>query len=195
MSFPTTPRIIIIIIIIRSSSAPVVGSNPVKPWYQVCEVRPKGELNQHPEDTANQCYTTLDIPREGPTTTEMWTVTVESGRSAHEEVVAVGWARDVEEAGRVLEKGVAAHTAPLEARTAYTYSSDYQPISCTYTADARRHWWDIVEVALEPLKTYGIAAGQSWREEDMAARVEEALHMVRRGKGLLTQEEKEAQER
>jgi hypothetical protein len=186
MSFPTTTHLII-----RASSAPVLGSNPTKPWYQVCEVHPKGEPSQHPEDTANHCYTTLEIPREGPSTSEMWTVTFESGRSAHEEVVVVDWARGVEDAGRILEKGV----EPLGVRRAYTYDSHYQTTACTYVAAARRYWWDLVEVELEPLKKYGIAAGQDWRREDMAWRVREALDMVRRGKGCLTQGEKEARER
>jgi hypothetical protein len=54
------------------------------------------------------------------------------------------------------------------------------------------YWWDIMEVKLESLKTYGVRDPEYEKDrvEEMREREKEGLKMARRSRGELTEEER-----
>jgi hypothetical protein len=160
-----------------------------------------------PEDNANYCYTVISVPRVGDQTEEFWNVKIEESGCANEGLIVEGWGHDKAGAGELLYKSVMEHVCPIERANNINIKerSLFDPSMITYHSEymvSKEHseepedewfWWDIVEVKLEPVKTYDIinAEYEKARVEDMKEREKEGLEMARRSRGELTEEERE----
>jgi hypothetical protein len=156
------------------------------------------------EDTANSRYTTIHTPRIGQQTEETWKIKMEFSGNANDGFVIAGWTHNKASAGDMLEKSVREHVEPheqrnnIKIRTSTVRDADFVVKSCAYVipedslngSEKMWYWWDIKEVKLEPLKSYGIQKWEKGRAEDMKDREKEGLDMVRKSMGEVTEQER-----
>jgi hypothetical protein len=133
----------------------------------------------------------------------MWNIKMEFSANANDSFMIAGWTHDKASAGEQLENGVHEHVEPheqrnnVEVRTSTTRDTDFVVKSSAYVIPEEGleelevwFWWDILEVKLEPLKSYGIKDWETDRAEDMKDRDMKGLDMARKSKGEFTEQER-----
>jgi len=188
-------------IVIKSSATLVPGSDtsaPPRPYRRLADVGPNGLPADFPEDTQNQRYATLQVPRQGEATEEQWNIKMEYSKLANQTLQIMNWAHNKILAGRMLEDGVDAHIAQLGTSKSKTITRDasFNAVTSTYKSNNSFEdvwfWWDVIEVPLRPLKSYGVQdpIWEQDRVKDLEARERDALDMVRRSRRGFTEEER-----
>lgn len=148
-----------------------------------------------PEDNQNHKYATLQVPRQGDATEEQWNIKMEYSKLASQSLEITNWARNKILAGRMLEDSVNAHIAQLGTNKNETITRDgsFNAVTSTYKSNNGIEdlwfWWDVIEVPLRPLKSYGVQdpIWEQDRVKDCEAGEIDALDMVRRSRGEFTE--------
>jgi hypothetical protein len=187
-------------LVIKSSATLVPGcesSTPRRPYSRLADVGPNGMPEDSSEDNQNYRYTTVQVIRGGEHTKEKWNIKIEYSGDANDDVSIVDWAFNKTLAGSKIQEGVETHIATSHSRanTTVTHDELFNIISSTYMlhngSKSVWYWWDILEITLQPLRSYGVQYPE-WekdRVEDLATREKQGLDMTRRSRGDLTDDE------
>lgn len=178
---PTTPSFlephpdiaISVYLIIRLRTTPVADSTPTKPWFQLSDASPSNMPYDIPEDNINHRYEEIHVDRMDEQVQEVWKIRLEYAKAANDGLEIMGYAHTFKEAEHDVEDLAARHVAEGDRRanedgvrkgkTVDNVVKMREYVKLEHGKEVR-YFWEIIKVALRPVRTYGIKDAEKERE-------------------------------